>query len=169
MSCSRYTQLIDWLIHWLIKKIRDNFRVYLERAHPAFLTSVVVFVKWKCTCTNISPYTFISMMCFTASLWLDKFCSGRLSISHNFGKVENIFFSRVFSRLGSQDYTVSIWGWGIFWELPQNLPPLQLILKLLGFYETYCSESWSIKFHHNLGSITVELLLCFSVFIPLFP
>ena len=28
----------------MIKKIRDNFRVYLERAHPAFLTTIVVLV-----------------------------------------------------------------------------------------------------------------------------
>ena len=25
-------------------KLRDNFRVYLERAHPAFLTTLVVLV-----------------------------------------------------------------------------------------------------------------------------
>ena len=48
MSRSRYTLLIDSLIHWLIlKKIRDNFRLYLERAHPAFLTTLVVFVFVK--------------------------------------------------------------------------------------------------------------------------
>ena len=41
MSFSRYTLLIDSLI----KKIRDNFRVYLERAHPAFLTTLVVIVQ----------------------------------------------------------------------------------------------------------------------------
>ena len=29
----------------MIKKIRDNFRVYLEHAHPAFLTTIVVFNK----------------------------------------------------------------------------------------------------------------------------
>ena len=46
MSRSRYTllMLINSLIHSLIKKIRDNFRVYLERAHPAFLTTLVVLV-----------------------------------------------------------------------------------------------------------------------------
>ena len=36
-------RLIHWFIDWL-KKIRDNFRVYLERAHPAFLTTLVVLV-----------------------------------------------------------------------------------------------------------------------------
>ena len=41
MSRSKYTLLIDSLIK---KKIRDNFRVYLERAHPAFLTTFIVLV-----------------------------------------------------------------------------------------------------------------------------
>ena len=45
MSRSRYTLLINSLIDSLIKKIGDNFRVYLERAHPAFLTTLVVLVK----------------------------------------------------------------------------------------------------------------------------
>ena len=44
MSRSRYALLINSLIHSLIKKNRDNFRVYLERAHPAFLTTLVVLV-----------------------------------------------------------------------------------------------------------------------------
>ena len=33
--------MIDWL-----KKIRDDFRVYLERAHPAFLNTLVVLVYY---------------------------------------------------------------------------------------------------------------------------
>ena len=36
--------MIDSFIDSLIKKIRDNFRVYLERAHLAFLTTLVVLV-----------------------------------------------------------------------------------------------------------------------------
>ena len=39
--------ILCWFIHWLIKwlkEIRDNFRVYLECAHPAFLTTLVVLV-----------------------------------------------------------------------------------------------------------------------------
>ena len=41
--------ILCWLIHWLIhrlilKRFRNNFRVYLERAHPAFLTTIVVLV-----------------------------------------------------------------------------------------------------------------------------
>ena len=31
----------------MLKKIRDNFRVYLEHAHPAFLTTIVVLVLNK--------------------------------------------------------------------------------------------------------------------------
>ena len=50
MSRSRYTQLINSfinsLIHWL-KKITDNFRVYLECVHPAFLTTLVVLVYFE--------------------------------------------------------------------------------------------------------------------------
>ena len=30
--------LITWSIHWLIK-MRDNSQVFLENAHPAFLTT----------------------------------------------------------------------------------------------------------------------------------
>ena len=41
MSRSRYTLFINSLI----KKI-NNFRVYLERAHPAFLTTLVVLVTY---------------------------------------------------------------------------------------------------------------------------
>ena len=50
MRRSRYTLLINSLINSFIdslinlKKFRDNFRVYLERAHPAFLTTLVVLV-----------------------------------------------------------------------------------------------------------------------------
>ena len=43
--------MIHWFIHWL-KKIRDNFRVYLERAHPAFLTTIVVLVYPKTSFWN---------------------------------------------------------------------------------------------------------------------
>jgi len=43
MSRSRYT--VNSLIK---KKFRDNFRVYLERAHPAFLTTLVVVVFNNC-------------------------------------------------------------------------------------------------------------------------
>ena len=41
MSRSRYTLFINSFIDSLIKK---KFRVYLERAHPAFLTTLVVLV-----------------------------------------------------------------------------------------------------------------------------
>ena len=45
MSRSRYTLLNNSLIDSLIlKKIRVNFRVYLEHAHPAFLTTLIVLV-----------------------------------------------------------------------------------------------------------------------------
>ena len=48
MSRSRYTLLINWfinwLIHWFINSLKKNFRVYLEGAHPAFLTTLVVLV-----------------------------------------------------------------------------------------------------------------------------
>ena len=46
MSRSRYTLLIHSLIDSLIdfKKFRDNYRVYLERAHPTFLSTLVVLV-----------------------------------------------------------------------------------------------------------------------------
>ena len=44
MSRSRDTLLIDWLIDWLKK----DLRVYLERAHPAFLTTLVVLVEGCC-------------------------------------------------------------------------------------------------------------------------
>ena len=39
--CSLIHSLIHWFIDSLIKK---NFRVYLEHAHPAFLTTIVVLV-----------------------------------------------------------------------------------------------------------------------------
>ena len=46
MSRSRYTLLIKSLINSL-KKIRDNVRVYLERAHPAFLTTYIVVLVYE--------------------------------------------------------------------------------------------------------------------------
>ena len=36
-----------------VKKIRDNFRVYLECAHPAFLTTLVVLVYYD---PQLSPF-----------------------------------------------------------------------------------------------------------------
>ena len=44
MSRSRYTLLIHSLIDSLIDFKKDNFRVYLECAHLAFLTTIVVLV-----------------------------------------------------------------------------------------------------------------------------
>ena len=45
MSRSRYSLLINSFIDSLKK--RDNFRVYLERAHQAFLTTLVVLVSYQ--------------------------------------------------------------------------------------------------------------------------
>ena len=57
MSRSRYTLLIDSLIDF--KKIRDHFRVYLERVHPAFLTTLVVLVSYQSIYFNIYGCPFV--------------------------------------------------------------------------------------------------------------
>ena len=62
MSRSRYTLLINQLINSFIDL--KNFRVYLEHAHPAFLTTLVVLVIKLMSFSSTSRISSKSMRVF---------------------------------------------------------------------------------------------------------
>ena len=74
MSCSRYTLLIDSLIHWLKK----NFRLYLKHVHLAFLTTLVVLVFFYVFFLSFFFYVFFLvffLLCFFLVFFLLCFFS----------------------------------------------------------------------------------------------
>ena len=77
MSSSRYTLLIDSSID--LKKFRDNFRVYLERAHPVFLTTLVVLVwNWidsKILMFLLGSYINRNLLLYSLIAWCKQYLS----------------------------------------------------------------------------------------------
>ena len=172
MSHSRYTLLINsWLInssliHWL--KIRHNFREYLDRAHPAFLTTLVILVLilliicsttnflilWLCnnfdnTYDKISLYHLISTSRYQSAMesmrigliWIDCECQAWARITPEFGWGAR----KTLNNFPSNSCLRRVIG-GLIWRRPSTNTSGQVWRGKASNSATWLNRKWLNKF-----------------------